>query len=225
MTARLYLESTGSTAISPAVHSSIDETASTFARTPMGTAQAGSALTDTGFCSALTTASQESVIHQCVSTTLDVNQTITGTASFVLRGRENSGTNNAHIGLALRVVKPDGTDRGTLLYYSSSGSEWGTGFRTRIISAAGLSSVNALAGDYIVADILALQFSPTAGPRLDYTFGAPNDGTADFALTSNLTTNLVPWIEFSQTLTFGTPAGGSTQPPRSMHQFRQRRSA
>lgn len=210
MATRLYLESTGSTAISPAVHSSIDETASTFARTPMGTSQAGSALTDTGFCSALTNASQESVIHQCVSSqTLDVNQTITGTASFVLRGRENSGTNNCHIGLALRVVKPDGTDRGTLLYYNSSGSEWGTGFRTRIISAASLSSVNALAGDYIVADILALQFSPAAAPQLDYTFGAPNDGTADFALTSNLTTNLVPWIEFSQNLTFGTPGGGT----------------
>lgn len=142
-----------------------------------------------------------------VSETLQNNVTITGTVSAVVKVLEGNAKDNAHLGLVVRVVSYDGSVvRGTLISYTgTTTTEWPTSTAaTRILSALTLGSVDALSGDRIVIELGALYNSATGSAVNTMTIGDPS-GAADFALTAGLTTNLCPWVELSQTLTFGIP--------------------
>jgi len=183
---------------------------SLFARYPTLTTKANTALTD--FADAFgSTSSSQSLWLMWVSDTLDVDQTITGTSSIVVRGLEAAAADDLHLAYALRVMQGDTTtERGTLITQGATATEFTTSAQTRIFSAQALSSVAALAGDRIAIDIGFHGLTPQSGATGTLRFGDPT-GTADFALTSGLTTDLCPWVELSQTLTFGTPAAGSSK--------------
>ena len=205
MATRLYLPSSGTAASSPAVASAWERSASVFFRAPTFTAKRDTALADSSDTFGSTSTSQTAVA-QWVSPPLDVDQTISGTASIVVRGSENAGTANLYLAFGLRVMVGDtSTERGVLLFNGTEtgGTEYGTGTRTRIWSAVSLSSVNALAGDRLVVEIGWHGLLPDAGAAGVLRFGDPV-AVADHALTSNVPTDLVPWVELSQTVTFSS---------------------
>jgi len=134
------------------------------------------------------------------------------TASMVVSVQETSGSSNAFLAAVVRVVSGDGsTVRGTILDLrtDSGGVEWTTAYRTRIWGSLPLAVVSASAGDRIVIELGAYCLLPTV-----YTSDLGMTlrdvvATADFALTSNLSTLLCPWVELSPTLSF---SGGEVPP-------------
>lgn len=131
-------------------------------------------------------------------------QTITGTVKGQLLAREFAASDNVtRSNIGIRVVSSDGsTVRGTLLAIGVAGGTTAelsdTGFRNRKIAiAASLSSVDALAGDYIVIE---LGFrSPTAGttPEAAFKYG---ENASDLPEDETQTTDGAGWLEFSQTI-------------------------
>ena len=116
---------------------------------------------------------------------------------------ETTLSGDTHLAFNLWVVKPDGTSRGVLKLQHATATEYPliASAATRIHSAISLTSVAALSGDRIVMEIGLHGVTPAA-EAIQMRSGDPT-ATADFALTSALTTDLDPWFELSQTLTFG----------------------
>lgn len=185
-----------------------DETVSGFFRAPLPTTPSNSALTSFGPYTT-TQATQQAVWAQFISDTLDVAQTITTpNIDAICRGSENATGDNTYFALSVRVVSRDGsTVRGTIKQQQTNtgGSEFGTALRTRIWDNLATSTVNAQAGDRIVIEIGQHAQGPTVAPQGTMRFGDPTS-SSDFALTTNLTTDLRTWLEFTDvTLTFGSP--------------------
>jgi hypothetical protein len=74
---------------------------------------------------------------------------------------------------------------------------------TRIIAAGAVTSFACNAGDRLVLEIGIHGVTP-ANEVMQMRVGDPT-AVADFALTTALTTDLVPWGELAQTVTFGSP--------------------
>jgi hypothetical protein len=152
------------------------------------------------------TTTQQMLFHQWISEPLNVNQVISGTISMVVKTYEGNAAVDSHLAFILKVMQGDSTTlvRGTLLQYHATSTEKTTAWQTRIHSARAITTVNALAGDRIVIEIGSHGVTPSTAYDDGLKFGDPS-ATADYALTSGLTTDLVPWVELSATLTFGNP--------------------
>ena len=207
MATRLYMPAVvGAPAapIAPAVDTAWERSSSTFYRAKTATTKSNTSLADASAQFA-STATSQTCWAQFVSEALDVDQTITGTMSMVIRGSEASLAEDLHLAFSLRVITPALGVRGQLLLFHATSTEFGTIPQTRIHSARALTSVAALAGDYIVMEVGFHGVTPAnANPSGVLRFGDPTAG-ADFALTSGLTTDDVPWFELSQNITFGAP--------------------
>jgi hypothetical protein len=207
---RLYLPLTGTSPVAPP-HDAAWEVQSTNSFPTSGT-KLNSALVDVTIDPISLTSTHQEEFGQWITGTLDVNQTISGTVSIVVRGLESAATANAHLAFSLRVIKPDLTDRGVLLLQHAAATEFVTAAETRIHNALAIATVNGLAGDRIVMEVGGHFVTPASGTTLTLRLGDPS-ATGDFALTSGLTTDLCPWFELSQTLTFGSAP--SAPPPSS----------
>jgi len=208
MATRFYFPASGSAAISPAVDSMWDESVSGFFRAPLVTTPSDTALASFGAYTT-TQATQQSCWAQFVSDTLDVAQTITTpNIDAICRGSEGATGDNTYFAFTIRVLTRDGGSvRGTIKQQGTNtgGSEFGTAMRTRIWDNLTGSTVNAEAGDRIVIEIGQHAQAPTVAPSGTMRFGDPT-ASSDFALTTNLTTDLRTWIEFTAVnLTFGSP--------------------
>lgn len=152
-------------------------------------------------------ANNETLGFQCVSDPLDGAQTITGTVTIMTRGRELATTDNVdRRARGIRVVSGDGsTVRGTLLtqgFNASDTAELGTSVTGyRAANATSLSSVSAQDGDRIVVELGYGMSSTGTTPQFDMVVGG--NGT-DCANADGTSTGTVPWVEFSQDLTFKT---------------------
>lgn len=152
-------------------------------------------------------ANNEVLGFQLVSEPLNTAQTITGTVTIMTRGRELATTDNVdRRARGIRVIQSDGTTvRGTLLaegFDATSTTELAAtlaGYRAA--NATALSSVSAQAGDRIVVEIGYGLSATGTTPQYDMVIGG--NGT-DHAATDGDTTGTVPWVEFSQNLTFGS---------------------
>jgi hypothetical protein len=137
---------------------------------------------------------------------LDVAQTISGNFSMVIgKCGETSLSGDAHLAYALRVVTGAGVHRATLRTSMATISEFPliASAATRIIALGAVTSFACNAGDRLVLEIGIHGVTP-ANEVMQMRFGDPT-AVADFALTTALTTDLVPWGELSQTVTFGAP--------------------
>lgn len=207
MATRFYLSGTASDTTTPAIDGSWTGAVSGFARYPMDVAVSGTALADhlETFPGSLT--AQYAWAQFLSSQVLNIDQTISGTLDICVGVQETVNTSNFYLALTLRVVKPDGTIRGTLLVQQTStgGTEWGVTLRSRIWSALSLTSVAALAGDRLVLEIGAYGLLPVLDGTGLMRWGDPS-GVSDITLASGqvASTNR-PWFELSQTLTWGTP--------------------
>lgn len=131
-------------------------------------------------------------------------QTIDGTISIVLSGAESAAGDNISLAMIVRVVSQDGSIvRGVLLSNLNIDIEWGTSQATRILSAAAVTPLLIEHGDRIVVELGDHHAAGLTSKSALQFFGT--SAATDFALTSGLTTNLNPWIEFSQDLFAGLP--------------------
>ncbi len=209
MVSRGKFTSSGSTPISPAVSGSWERTAGNFFRAPLNVSGTNLNTTRTSFVDVHGNdlGTDDCVLAQFVSPEpLNVDQTITGTFSLVVGGFSATSIDNLWLAVIARVIKPDGTERGVLLVQTtdSGALKYGTTDRTRIWSALSVTSVAALAGDYIVVEVGSHSAVAGVGAQVTMWFGDPT-GASDSALTAGLATTNVHWCEFSQTLTFGVP--------------------
>lgn len=210
MATRLYLQSTGTGPFDPVIgDGGWERNHGSYASRNMDTTKANSALTTVSGVFGATTTSQTRY-HTFVSNTLDTAQTISGTFSLVVgKCGETSTSGDAHLAYALRVTTGSGTHRATLATVMATSSEFPliASAATRIHNATAITSFACNAGDRLVLEIGIHGVTP-ANEVMQMRFGDPT-ATGDFALTAALTTDLCPWGELSQTVTFGTPASAS----------------
>lgn len=122
----------------------------------------------------------------------------TGTVSLVVGCTESGLTSNGFLSLVVTVVSMDGlTSRGTVYSIFTTDVEYATAQATRIVSAAAVTQTAVQAGDRLVVEIGAAVSAPAVSTNI-HRYGT--SGGLDFALTSALTTDLNPWVEFSQDL-------------------------
>lgn len=125
-------------------------------------------------------------------------QILTGTVSLVIRCSENATTNNATLATVIRVVSQTGAVRSTLFSVFGTGTEYAltASSATRIVSAQAITATTTQPGDRLVVELGTRATGPTAAGSFIMRYG--NNATSDFALTEGLTTDLNPWVEFSQ---------------------------
>lgn len=212
MATRFYFPSTGSPDVTPDSWSAgWDKSDQGVGPFPLATEKAATALTDTVSTASLTSPNPAMIaVGRWVSAPLAA-QTISGTLTGVMRCFESSTATNATIALAVKVVQPDGSDRGVILAVTSSDSvtqEMNTvSFTsTRLFmdaaesSTVTLSSVAVSAGDYLVVEIGYRENDAATTARVaNARYGDTGD---DFAHTEGLTTDLTPWVEFSGDISF-----------------------
>jgi hypothetical protein len=170
----------------------------------------GTALTNKASAAVGVTTTRDVGIRQYMSDPLSGAQTITGTVKGIIQALESATTANAQAQCTIRVVSKDGTTvRGTLLALSAgTTSEFATALTSRkfplawAAPGATLSSVSALDGDRIAVDFGA-RFVATTVATTTATERFGDTGATDLAEDeTGTTTTFVPWLEFSQTLTF-----------------------
>jgi hypothetical protein len=204
MATRFYLVQTGVAAISPAFDAGWGQTgqADRLRLVLQSDSKAATTLTDKTVTIPITT-TQNILNRQFVSEPLTVPTTISGTISAVVRCLESALTANGFLQIVARVVSFDGiTVRGTL-FSGATDLEFDATATTRINFGGAVTTVNALQGDRVVVEIGVAAAAPTAATTATQRFG--NSATTDFALTSALTTDLNPWVEFSTTFTVSKP--------------------
>jgi len=133
-------------------------------------------------------------------------QVISGTLSCVIRCSEDAATTNVNLAVVAYLVNSVGTLRSIMLN-NLTGTEFDltAGASTRIKDVVSLTSRTAQNDDRIVIEIGVRSASPSVGGSAIERFGT--SGGTDFALTSGLTTDLNPWVEFSQDIIMSTNIG------------------
>lgn len=154
-----------------------------------------SALADTSTRAVTNATTEDIAMNQFVSEPIPPQRLI-GTVSLVMRAIESATTMNVTLAVVVKVVDAAGVSRGTLFSTFNTDTEFGTTAATRIVNAQAITSLTTQPGDRIVVEIGAHAAAPTATGT--YTMRQGDNAASDFALTSALTTDLNPWIEFSQ---------------------------
>lgn len=217
MATRLYLQSTGAAPFDPAFGDGAwERNSGAYVARNMATAKANTALTTLSAVFGSTSTSQTRYA-MFVSDTLDVDQALAGNFSLVIGKCAETTTNgDAHLAHALRVTDGAGAHKATLHTRMATSTEFPlvASAATRIQAAAAITGFSALAGDRLVLEIGIHGVTP-ANETMQLRIGDPT-AVADFALTAALTTDLVPWAELSQNITFGTPAAGGGSGARAI---------
>lgn len=224
MATRFYLPASGTCPITPTPDTAWDTTTG-FGSYPTDTTKTNTALANgTTRTSTVVLVLENRLDRVYVSTQQLAGQTITaGTFSGVVLCEESSGGADAWWQVIIRVVSSDGSVvRGTLYAGSTATSPSATtgaengemgaaSFQSRIKNALPTTSVTALSGDRIQIE-LGARWIPSSTSRTFFIgYGDPT-GTADAALTAALSTNRDPWVELSNTLTFGGVTSWSDAP-------------
>lgn len=213
MATRLYLPASGTAPLASLAYDANWELSTSAVRSPTSTTKANTALANT----VLTwpdNATAQWVWWQFQSQTMKAGYswTTADTVSMVIRGLEGNAAVDSHVAYSVRVVSADGTTvRGTVGLYHATSTEFTTSALTRIHDARtnGASNFTSYIGDRIIVEIGLHGATPSVSYTVTMRVGDPS-GTADFALTAGLTTDLCPWVELSRTVTFGNaPLVGS----------------
>lgn len=159
-----------------------------------------STLADNGTRTVPITTTQDILCNQFVSDPIPAQLIDTScTVSAIIRVLESAATANVTLALVVKVFSQDGnTARGTLFSTFNVDTEFATTAATRIQAATAVTAVTTQPGDRIVVEIGGHAAAPTAATT--YTMRQGTSAASDFALTTALTTDLNPWIEFSRDL-------------------------
>ena len=201
-------ETTDNVTLAPPVDAAWDRTADTsFERQPALIDPTGfdCAGTNSNLFNSTSTSSQ--VYHQSISDPLASSGTISGSFSIAIQASQSgaSGAGNGHMAISLRVVRPDGVERGVLLQImDSSGTEFAASPTSRIFSNIALSPVAAIAGDRLVLEIGVHADTPPADTTYSFSVNQ-GSGIPELTLVEGTTGSNQPWWELSQALTFAAP--------------------
>jgi hypothetical protein len=197
---RFYLPSTGAADVTPAYTNLPWSIVTSADSLKCVTTRIGSAMTSKD--SATGSSKVTTLNRQYVSAPLNA-QTISGTVRGQVRGNySNKATNPA---LGIYVVSRDGTTlRGTLLAITDGSAYTKTLTNRSTPASLALSSVGAQQGDRIVIEIGGDQTS-NGNSHVTQSFG--DDNATDLPVDNSTTTAYNPWVEFSGTIGFESPAG------------------
>ena len=232
MATRFYLPSVGPAPVTPPALPSgwVDQSPAHY-NAPAPIAKSNTALTDISVTDS--TNVMTNVAIGCYVSELLAAQSIAGTVSAVVMAFASVSSADDSLNVGVYLIAGDGSSVKSTLYAGHAeglqsvdavgvlGQEFDSvRFETRIIPATALTTQSAAAGDrlMILAGYRTHDVSATARAS-SLRVGDPS-ATADQALTADLITNLVPWVELSATLTF---AGGDPEPsevtltPASLH--------
>ena len=219
MATRLYHESTTYSAFTPAVDAGWSLTAGGFVRGRMTTASAGTASTNIDFNDADAT-NLSIVVYQGVSLALTAGQTITGGQAMKgqARWRQFALTNNLFPAYVLRVIASDGTTvRKTMLALTLDNNEMhSTALRNRAFTAtSAATNYTTVAGDRLVIELGGSGDPDAAGThQIRLTVGDAQ--ASDLPEDDSDQTDLRPWFELADTLTFVADGGSRLIGPSSL---------
>lgn len=150
-------------------------------------------------------------------------QTISGTVKGQFLCSETASGDNYTLAVAIKVVQPDGSDRGVLLAVSASDDTSATPPEMVVSTATNrkvldsgesaslsLSSVAASAGDYLVFEVGARQGSTSSNNIL---VNGRGDQSTDLPEDDTTTSVFNSWLEFSSDIQFDPVYVGSTATP------------
>jgi len=209
MVTRLYIPSSGSTAITPAADSSW-EAAGAMTRHPLNIVKSQTSITTVTATKAIANTAYDICRIQGIYGPLAA-QTISGNVKGVIRVSESNAAADASSQLVIRVIAPDGTTvRGTLLASDTGGltDEWGTSLANRFFPRGGsgaLSSVVAEDGDYLVIEF-GVRGRENAATSRTLSWSIGDAGTVDLVDNQTGTAATDPWIEFDTDILTATPA-------------------
>lgn len=132
-------------------------------------------------------------------------QTFGGRVSGQIRGIESNAAMNCMPAACLRVVSNDGTvERGILTNFRTGVLEFATSLTNRFIpSGVALFAVTCQKGDRLIMEFGGRQDAASANRNFSLRFGDPL-ATADLPKDNSSTSDLLPWIEFTQNIDFYT---------------------
>ena len=216
MATRLYLPISGTAPLSAlAVDANWELTTGLVRRPCFPTKQNTALTTDARTWPATTTQQWAWIQYQSDPLAAAHSWTTADTVSMVIGkcGEPAAATADTHLAYVVRVVSGDGASiRGVIGLYHATSTEFPdvASAATRIHSARvnGAANFSSQIGDRIIIEIGLHGVTPAA-VSVQMRFGDPS-GTADFALTAALTTDLDPWVELSRTVTFLIPSGSGT---------------
>lgn len=213
MATRLYYDYNFPIGVTPAFDAAWDVTASAVRirlstqKNDPGSALASQAVATTGNSPA---GASDVLMVQATSEPIASNVTISGNIKGYIRTQESNVAADMRSQCVIWVMKPDGTNRGTLTGPDASAlaSEWTTALTNRKMplgSPVTPTSVAAVAGDRLVVEIgFRKHENATTSRTGTISVGSPT-GT-DVAEDETGTAANVPWIEFADTITFKTGA-------------------
>lgn len=204
MATRFYFEPTSTPSITPTFDSGWEQTGQAIRRnlTSKTRVTTLAALADGTSVTVPITTTQDILDVQFISEPIPTQRLI-GTVSVVIRCDESTVNVNAFLAVVIKVISNDGTtSRGTIFSNFSNGTEITssntTSASTKIVNAQALTEISTQPGDRILVEVGANAAAPIASGTYLMRFGY--NAASDFALTQGLTTDLNPWIEFSQNL-------------------------
>lgn len=199
MATRFYFPSSGAAAVSPAFDAGWEQTGEAdrialvrAKDVPLST------LTNKQVTVPITT-TQDILARQYVSEALPAGISFDGTVRLVVRVVEGTANANATLAVVIRVVSNDGsTFRGTLFSTFTTDTEFPTTAATRVITLTRMTNVVTQEGDRLVIEIGCNANAPAGADTATFRFGT--SANTDFAFTTALTTDLKPWVDFSDDL-------------------------
>jgi len=205
MATRLYLQAqAGATPISPTPDAAWEDT-TILVRTVMATTPGAAPMTTVSFTDN-NAALRDILFRQCVSATaLSSGQTVTGGQSLKAQARVSQValTNNLFLTLGIRIIASDGsTVQKTVLGVTQDDSEAGTTLVNRQFTASSAATnYTTVAGDYVVIEV-GTGGNPDTGSDHDSSLRLGDAATSDLPEDNTDTTDLRPWVELTDTLTF-----------------------
>jgi len=212
---RLYFPSTGTAAASKPFNAGWEDTTSASpARRSLKTAVSSSAMTTISF-SDLDTTDRDILMYSGLSAPLSGDQTISvQSIRLAIRASETFALNNEFVTWVVEVVSNDGqTVRGTIVAIGRDDVEIATSLTDRYLTATS-GSVSALNGDRISVE-LGVGGAPIA--QHDSSIRVGDAAGSDLPYDDTTTTDLNPFIQFSQALVFGSDVAGFTYPRQSRY--------
>src|SRR4030042_2901383 len=210
MATRIYLPASGTAPLGSLAVNAGWELSTSLVRLPCYTVKSNTALATTSLTWGAELTQQWCwKQYQSLPMVAAYDWTTSDTVSMVI-GKCSQAANqtDTHLAYVVRVVSGDGaTIRGVIGLFHAASTEFAlvAAAATRIHSARtdGAANFSSLVGDRIIIEIGLHGITPSL-TQVDMRFGDPT-ATADFALTEALTTDLVPWVELSRTVSFDPP--------------------
>lgn len=145
------------------------------------------------------------------------NFLVTDTARLQMRALESNSLANATFAIAVKIIKPDGTDRAVLLAQTasdlaSSPYEFLTALTNRRVYNASeaqpipLAAGSAVAGDYLVIE-LGFRSATTTSRNVTLRYG--DTTAADMEDDTTSVNDYAPWVQFSNDISFPIAKSGS----------------